>query len=131
MIDEERSGPDTSTELARERTREAADRTLMAWIRTALSLISFGFGLGTAFELLKAALPAKQIDPLRASYVVAVGFILLGMLSLLGAIIQYELTLKRLEQAAFTYKALRALPLVVAILLLIIAVFSLIAVAVR
>jgi uncharacterized membrane protein YidH (DUF202 family) len=35
---------DFSTELARERSREAADRTLMAWIRTALGLIGFGVG---------------------------------------------------------------------------------------
>ncbi|CCF85494.1 YidH family protein [Nitrolancea hollandica] len=131
MIDETRAGPDTSTELARERTREAADRTLMAWIRTALSLISFGFGIGAAFELLSAALPAKQINPLHATLVVGISFILLGMLSLLGAIIQYELTLKRLEQPTFTYKAPRALTLVVAILLLIIGVFSLVAVAIR
>jgi len=32
-------------ELARERSREAADRTLLAWIRTSLALISFGFGI--------------------------------------------------------------------------------------
>ena len=31
--------------LARQRNRDAAERTLMAWIRTCLSLISFGFGL--------------------------------------------------------------------------------------
>ncbi|MGL6134714.1 MAG: YidH family protein, partial [Prochlorococcaceae cyanobacterium] len=34
-----------TNELAKERNRAAADRTLMAWIRTCLSLISFGFGL--------------------------------------------------------------------------------------
>ena len=32
-------------ELARERNREAADRTLLAWIRTSLALISLGFGI--------------------------------------------------------------------------------------
>ena len=32
-----------ANELAKERNREAAERTLMAWIRTALSLIGFGF----------------------------------------------------------------------------------------
>jgi putative membrane protein len=41
--------PDNPTslanELARERNREAADRTLLAWIRTSLALISFGFGI--------------------------------------------------------------------------------------
>ena len=38
---------DTSltNELARERNREAADRTLLAWIRTSLAMISLGFGI--------------------------------------------------------------------------------------
>jgi len=34
-----------NNELAKERSRAAAERTMMAWIRTSLSLISFGFGL--------------------------------------------------------------------------------------
>jgi len=38
---------DTSltNELARERNREAADRTLLAWIRTSLAMISLGFAI--------------------------------------------------------------------------------------
>jgi inner membrane protein YidH len=43
---------DSSTELAREWSREAADRTLMAWIRTALGLIGFGFGVGKFYGYL-------------------------------------------------------------------------------
>ena len=35
----------TTTELARERNREAADRTLLAWIRTSLAMTSLGFGI--------------------------------------------------------------------------------------
>jgi len=34
-----------ANELARERNREAADRTLLAWIRTSLAMISMGFGI--------------------------------------------------------------------------------------
>ncbi|NDC63118.1 MAG: DUF202 domain-containing protein [Planctomycetia bacterium] len=34
-----------TNELARERNREAADRTLLAWIRTSLAMISLGFGM--------------------------------------------------------------------------------------
>ncbi len=131
MIDEKRAGKDTSTELARERTREAADRTLMAWIRTSLSLISFGFGIGKAFDLLSAALPAKQFDPVHGSLVVAISFITLGMLGLLGAIIQYRQMLKRLEQDAFTYQAPQALTQIVAIVLLLIGVLALVTIAVR
>ena len=45
---------DVATELARERTRQAADRTLMAWIRTSLSLIGFGFGIAKYRDILLA-----------------------------------------------------------------------------
>lgn len=129
-MEEQRIGPGTSDELARERTRAAADRTLMAWIRTSLSLISFGFGIGKAFTLLDAAFPEKHLDPLRVSLVVALSLVILGMLGLLGAIIQYGQTLKRLEQGVFTYKAPRALTVAVAILLLIIGLFSLVGIIV-
>jgi putative membrane protein len=129
MMDEK--GTDPSTELARERTREAADRTLMAWIRTSLSLIGFGFGIGKGFDLLSTTLPEKQLDPLRGGLVVAISFMALGMFGLLGAIIEYGLTLKALKQGTFTYKGPRVLTLVVAVLLLVIGLFSFVAVAVR
>lgn len=37
--------PSVTDELARERNREAADRTLLAWVRTSLAMISLGFGI--------------------------------------------------------------------------------------
>ncbi len=129
MLDEKRNGKDASTELARERTGAAADQTLMAWIRTSLALISFGFGLGTVFTWLSATLPEKRLDPVHATMVVAISFIALGMLSQLGAIIQYRQMLKRLEQDTFTYQAPRTLALVVAILLLLIGMLALVTVA--
>src|SRR5438309_255551 len=42
---------DTSTRLAFDRTRLAIDNTLMSWIRTATSLITFGFGIYKFFQL--------------------------------------------------------------------------------
>ncbi len=43
-------GLDASTRLAVERTRLALDRTLMAWIRSAISLITFGYGIYKVIE---------------------------------------------------------------------------------
>ena len=45
------STPDENTLLAVDRTRLAHERTLMAWIRTATSMISFGF---TIYKFLEA-----------------------------------------------------------------------------
>ncbi|MBM4020761.1 MAG: DUF202 domain-containing protein [Planctomycetes bacterium] len=46
-MNEREGGAATSlvNELARDRNREAADRTLLAWIRTSLAMISLGFGI--------------------------------------------------------------------------------------
>ena len=43
----------TSTDLAVDRTRLAHERTLMAWIRTSASLISFGFTIYKFFQYLR------------------------------------------------------------------------------
>jgi putative membrane protein len=43
--------PDVTTILAVERTRVAYDRTMMAWIRTATSMLTFGFGIYKFFQL--------------------------------------------------------------------------------
>ena len=43
--------PNVQLRLALERTRVTYDRTMMAWIMTATSLITFGFGVYTFFQL--------------------------------------------------------------------------------
>lgn len=46
LNDDQPTGPTSVVnELARERNREAADRTLLAWIRTSLAMISLGFAI--------------------------------------------------------------------------------------
>jgi len=52
-ISDENVTPNTSTLLAIDRTRLAHDRTLMAWVRTSTSLISFGFTIYKFFQYLR------------------------------------------------------------------------------
>jgi len=59
----------TATELTKERNRLAADRTLMAWIRSSLSLIGFGFGIGKVYEYLKSVGLHNTVDPIRSTLV--------------------------------------------------------------
>ncbi len=60
-MNENTQKPKVATELARERSRQAADRTLMAWVRTALSLIGFGFGIAQFRDLFDQAVEGDAL----------------------------------------------------------------------
>ena len=118
----------TSTELARERSREAADRTLLAWIRTALSLIGFGFGIGKFYDYMQTAGIQRELDPIRSTLIFGAGFIVLGVLGLAAAVIQHARLLRRLDEAEYVYAPPLPLGMIMAMLLLLIGVFGLVAV---
>ena len=118
----------TSTELARERSREAADRTLLAWIRTALSLIGFGFGIGKFYDYMQTAGIQRELDPIRSTLIFGAGFIVLGVLGLAAAVIQHARLLRRLDKVDYAYAPPLPLGMIMAMLLLLIGVFGLVAV---
>ena len=120
--------PNVANELARERNREAAERTLMAWIRTALSLIGFGFGIGKLAAYLDAAGLHPAHDPAHTSLIFGTSFILVGILGLMAAIVQHARVLKRLSQPDFAYNAMRPIAMTAAVLLMLIGVFGLFAI---
>ena len=117
-----------ANELARERNREAAERTLMAWIRTALSLIGFGFGIGKLDAYLRAAGLHTRFDLPHSSLIFGAAFIVVGIFGLLAAIVQHVRILKRLSRPDFAYNAMRPIAMTVAALLILIGVFGLIAI---
>ena len=57
------SWPRSDPDLATTRTLMAADRTLMAWIRTSLSLLSFGF---TIYKILQGFAESGALGRLLA-----------------------------------------------------------------
>ena len=117
-----------ANELARERNREAAERTLMAWIRTALSLIGFGFGIGRIDAYLQGAGLHTRFDLPHSTLIFGASFIVVGILGLLAAIVQHARVLQRLSQPDFAYDAMRPIAMTVAALLMLIGVFGLIAI---
>src|ERR1700756_2870758 len=117
-----------ANELARERNREAAERTLMAWIRTALSLIGFGFGIGKVDAYLQGADLHTRFDLPHSTLIFGSSFIVVGILGLLAAIVQHVRVLKRLSRPDFAYDAMRPIAMTVAALLILVGAFGLIAI---
>src|SRR5689334_9709779 len=120
--------PNPANELARERNREAAERTLMAWIRTALSLIGFGFGIGKLDAYLDGAGLHTRLDLPHSSLIFGASFIVVGILGLLAAIVQHSRVLKRLSRPDFAYNAMRPIAMTVAAMLILIGMFGLTAI---
>lgn len=118
-------------ELAKERTREASDRTLNAWIRTSISLIGFGFAIAKSFEYLETGYheqTGKILDPYHAPVFFGAAFIVLGLLGTLAAVIQYGRIVDRIRSGRFTYMEPCRLPQMMAIMVLVIGLFGLVVV---
>jgi putative membrane protein len=85
--------PDFNTQLSIDRTFLAHERTLMAWIRTAASLISFGFTIYKFFQLeAKGRVPTSQVIGPRSFASI---MILMGLFALLIATIQHCANMRR------------------------------------
>jgi putative membrane protein len=125
---ESTGAPNLANELAKERNREAAERTLMAWIRTALSLIAFGFGIGKLAAFMDAAGFHTAGIPAHTSLIFGTSFIVVGIFGLLAATVQHARILKRLSQPDFAYNAMRPIAMTVAVMLMLIGVFGLFAI---
>jgi putative membrane protein len=127
--DEKEVKTNLANELAKERNRAAYDRTLMAWIRTAISLIGFGFAIAKSYEYIQMDEMEKTgrfIDQIHAPLWFGMSFILLGMLCILGGVIQYVKVVKQIQTGEFTYGEPRPLAKIIALILLIIGFFALI-----
>ncbi|WP_107669857.1 YidH family protein [Cyanothece sp. BG0011] len=108
--------PNPGTELAKERNRAAQERTLMAWIRTSLTLISFGFGIERIVSILNQNLGGIP-NPIRLSRILGISFIALGTFSLLAAAFDYRHQLKRIQQNDLLYQSRKSPTLIVAYVL--------------
>ena len=118
-----------TNELAKQRNRDAAERTLMAWIRTCLSLISFGFGLDKIIAAIDRAAASGDLQAQRGVQLVAAGFVLTGVLAMVGATIQYRRELRRLHHNDYVYRDKPQLAAATAVLITLIGVVALLLVA--
>jgi len=121
---------DTSTRLSLDRTYMATERTLQAWIRTTLSMISFGFTLGKLAEVLQDV-EVKGPFLTRTLSIIGIAYFLvvLGTLALLGAIVQHALAVRELRARGLGGRI--SIASIVAILLAVIGGFAFTALVLR
>jgi len=84
-------------DLSLQRTLFAEERTLMAWIRTSVSLITFGFTIYKFFQYLKQVEGETPQRSLLGPREFAVGMISLGVIALVAATVQHRRTLNALD----------------------------------
>lgn len=124
-------GAGLTNELARERNREAADRTLLAWIRTSLAMISLGFGLERLGE---AALSLDGgpggYSPLK-SRLVGGALILLGIVATLAGMWEHRAVLAAIAKPGYVYAARPAIARYMGVALVAVGLAALVLVFVR
>lgn len=83
------------------RTRMSVERTLMSWVRTAVSLIGFGFTIVQFFDRLHEMPGASPARFPAAPYYLGLSLIFCGVLALVVSIWQYRWTLRYLWSGNF------------------------------
>ena len=115
--------PNVQYELARERNRIAADRTLLAWIRSSILLIGVGVGLERSLTALGAKL-GVELSSITFVKLVGIAFIGLGTFTVIVAAIDYRQELQRLTKEEYTYVPRASLGMITAWVLVAIAGFA-------
>jgi putative membrane protein len=116
------------------RTRFSLERTMMSWIRTAVSLIGFGFAIVQFFERLQEMPGVRPTEHPRASQYLGLALIACGVLSLVISIWQYLWAIRYLWGESFapiagmTREGIQSPVLAIAVLLVCIGLFAFFAV---
>src|SRR5215471_16900551 len=80
-------------------TKLALDRTTLAWIRTTLTMASFGFGLVAFFRSLQQGSPSAETARFHQGAIhFGVALIVMGILAMTCAAISHWFTLHRLRR---------------------------------
>jgi putative membrane protein len=119
------------------RTRLALERTMMAWLRTAVSLIGFGFVIVQFFERMQQMPGVRPAEYPHAAQYFGLALISCGVLALVISLWQYWWTIRYMWGGSFallagmTREGKQSPIIAIAILLILIGVFALLAVVLR
>jgi putative membrane protein len=111
------------TNLALQRTYLANERTLESWVRTALSMIGFGFTLGKIAQ----ASGGDQVQGIFGRHTwsissIAYFLVIIGLVALLGATIQHWIRVRQLHAMGLPRRF--SIALIVALLVAAVGIFA-------
>ena len=112
------------------RTRLAVERTILAWVRTAVSLIAFGFTIVQFFERVHDMPGTGPATFPHAPRYLGLALIFCGIASLVVALWEYRWTIKYLWSGDFapiagmTKEARKSPVIMVALVLLLVGIFA-------
>ena len=89
------------THFAWLRTRLAVERTMMAYLRTAVSLIGFGFAIFQYFYKLHQVSEGSNMRFPEAAWYLGLALIASGIMAALLAVFQYRSTLRNLRSGGY------------------------------
>ena len=123
------------------RTRLSVERTMMSWIRTAVSLIGFGFAIVQFFERFQQMTDVRTASYPKAPQYLGLALIASGILALVISIWQYRWTIRYMWSTEFapiagmktgaTREQMQSPVMAIAILLTLIGLFAFFAVLLR
>lgn len=88
----------TTNELAKERNREAAERTLTSWIQNCLSLIGFGVAFEQIFIAMNRYFPKNNLlINTRLTYIIGLNALAIGIFLLIIAVLTYLAQIKSIQ----------------------------------
>ena len=122
---------DNSFMLAVERTRLAHERTLIAWLRTALSMISFGFTIYKFFQFEISKGEAQAAGRLLSPRGFALIMIGTGLIALAMSTFQHRQSMQRLRAETGAVTVPVSIATVVAALFSVLGVLAFLAVLFR
>jgi len=106
------------------RTALSSEQTLMSWVRTSLSLFTFGFSIAQFFQYLARQSEGISENPRR----LGIALIVVGVLTLIVAIIEHVQRIRRLEEEGLPADSKSFLPLGSAAALLVMGLTALVTV---
>jgi putative membrane protein len=98
--------PETPPPIDRQREHQANERTFLAWLRTAIALIGFGFAIarfGLFLQQFQATFESSQtpISPFLTSETLGVGLAIAGIVIIALSLWNYNRVYHQIEQARY------------------------------